>query len=89
LDLPVAPRVVERVAVFVVDVFSVTFTYLPGFDHVPSGFVSGNPFGHLFWTLLIFSLGSFFSFSCSGHYSPLGGVFRRVGCNDLIISVSC
>lgn len=71
LDLPVARRVVERVAVFVVDVFSVTFTYLSGFDHVPSSFVSGNPFGHLFWFLLIFSLSSFFSLSCSRHYTPL------------------
>jgi hypothetical protein len=71
LDLPVAPRVVERVAVFVVNVFSVTFAYLPGFDHVPSGFISGDPFGHLFWSLLIFSLSSFLGFSCSGHYSPV------------------
>lgn len=67
LDLPVARVVVERVTVFVVDVFPVTFTYLSGFDHVPSGFIAGNPFGHLFWFLLILCLSPFLSFSCSGH----------------------
>ena len=71
LDLPVARLVVERVAVFVVDVFSVTFTCLPGFDHVPSSFIAGNPFGHLFWTFLVLCLSSFLRFSCSGHlYRP-------------------